>query len=197
MERAAPVVEGVEEPVLEHCPARIAVDTPVIRVRALVGGRPVPQRRAASDAAWHPSAQKERSRKGGIHEARQVPDPREPARASPKAIGLDPLTGQQGSGHLGGRCLRRHVQESAARRTGHQFANVRRVQLTRARQRVHLSIRVPLPERRVRQVGADLHRKERLTPCVADDRLVPAQQLQVGGGAGLRLGAIAHWSSAR
>ena len=90
MERASPVVEGVEEPVLQHRPAGIAKDAAVIRVRAIVGGGAVPQGRAASDAAGHPAAQQQRAGKQGIGEARQVTDPRQATRPAPEALSLRP-----------------------------------------------------------------------------------------------------------
>ena len=172
---AAPVVERVEEPVLEHGPTGLANDAPVVRVgRRLTDDLPIARDGIAGQGSRDPTSQEQAQREEGVHETREIADPAETARAAAE-LRLPIATREDGR-----RKLARHAEELAADgRLGNRCRETIERELARGDDLDDLAVLAPDHERGARDEVADVHREEVLPQGVAHDRLVAAEELEI------------------
>ena len=192
VEPGSPVVEGVEEPVLERGPGRGPHDAPVVRVlRTLGGHRPVSRDGAARQRARDLSPREEGDREHRVDEPRRVPDARQAPAVGVEADRLPALGPEEGC-DIVSRSGSGHGHEVADRHAvGHLVGEGEVGECPLGPERPMASVPVGLHSHGGGEVGRDAHRQERLAIREAHHRLEGAQQLDVrrverAGEAGLR-----------
>ena len=177
---AAPVVERVEIPVLEHGPARLPNHASVVGVRLrITHDLAIARDGIAGEGSGDPSPQEQAQRKEGVDEAREVANPGESARAAAELRGLLAAL-QEVRGELARRSLAGHAEElSAEGRLGDRGREAVERELARRNDLDDRAILAPDHERGIRDERAHVHREEVLPEGVADDRLVASEELEI------------------
>src|SRR5215212_12199282 len=188
-EAAPPVVEWVEEPVLQHHPAVLAGYPAVVAVvLALLGHYAlVGDRGRGCGLPRHPPPGKQRDRVEGVHEAGDVPDAREPA--PPGSEGLTRLPKPPG------RAPAEHPYTPTAGSRPREVPGIGELEkvdrpgLVEGLLREPLQVQLPLghdadgflsrplhPQGAGAYVRLDVHREELVPPGQADDGLETPEQ---------------------
>ena len=189
VEAGTPVVETVEEPVLEHRPAILPGDAAIVDVfRLLFEHLVVVEFRCGGSGGGDPAAQKEREREQTIHQPRQETAARQ---ASYPGVEIVAQPGSQAGlvgQHLGGfgqaevldEAQEAHRPESGRMRFDQFFQR----EFTLLDQEFFAPIGIVFPQAAILHIVFNVGREERLALRKVRRRLEAAQQFQVGSGRG-------------